>query len=182
MGEFKLKLVRVAKIDSKYRENTVIVKMANYAVAKRGELLSTWALGSCLAIILYDPRTKLASLAHSMLPEPLEAVDYPGKYVSTAIPVMIDEFKKQGVKVGSLRAGIVGGARILRFSQENGLSTTRIGLRNARKAKMILHRLGIRIDVEDVGGTRGRNVVFNPSSGEVVVSYAGKSWLEVSHP
>jgi len=175
-----LKLVRVSKIEPKYRKNTIVVKMACYSIAKDGSPLSTWALGSCLAIILFDPSRKIAALAHAMLPDPIAKIDNPAKYVSTAIDAMIHGLKNFGAKKDRLRAGLVGGARILKLWNDSSSPLTRIGTRNVQRARKILMDLGVPIEVEDVGGTRGRNLVFFPTTGIAMVSYAGSSWLEVA--
>ena len=48
--------------------NSIKVGMADYKVLKgEGELI-TLGLGSCVGIILYDPNTRIAGMAHIMLP------------------------------------------------------------------------------------------------------------------
>lgn len=42
----------------------------------------------------------------------------------------------------------------------------------------MLSELGIPIEVEDVGGTRGRSLLFDLKTGEIFVSYTGRVWLE----
>jgi len=164
----------VKKIDPKYRKESIVVKMARYSIGKNGHPLSTWALGSCLAIILFDPSRKIVALAHAMLPDPIAKVDNPAKYVSTAIYTMMHDLVKLGVKKDKLRAGLVGGAKILKFRwSHSSLPLTQIGTRNIQRARRILMDLGIPIRVEDIGGTRSRNLVFFPLTGVVMVSYAG---------
>jgi len=158
-----------------------MVGIAEYKIAHNPVNLSTWALGSCIAIILFDPYKKIGGLAHCMLPEPHGIVDSVGKYVVTAIPEMVKCFKKLGVQEKTLRAAIVGGASVLKMSFTSVSANDTlggIGLRNVKKAKDVLHSLGIPIDVNETGGNRGRNLLFKPVTGEVLIAYVKKpDWL-----
>ena len=49
-----------------------VVGIADMKLARNGERLITYALGSCIGICLYDPRLKLAALVHIMLPLNME--------------------------------------------------------------------------------------------------------------
>lgn len=175
----KIKLIRIPKLDFNLRQNSIMVKMAEYRVAYNPTNLSTWTLGSCVAIILFDPYRRIGGLAHCMLPEPHGAVDSTGRYVTTAIPEMIKDLKKFGVQEKMLRAAIVGGASVLKLSSISTRDNLgNIGLRNARKAKSVLHSLGIPLDVDETGGNKGRNLLFKPVTGEVLVAYITKpNWL-----
>ncbi|HML25802.1 MAG TPA: chemotaxis protein CheD, partial [Methanomethylovorans sp.] len=46
----------------------IVVGMADYAVTRSPEKLTTLGLGSCVGIALYDPVTKIGGLLHIMLP------------------------------------------------------------------------------------------------------------------
>jgi len=157
-----------------------MVRMADYKIARNDQILTTQALGSCVGVILYDPYLRVGGLAHCMLPEPRGKVDAVGKYVSTAIPSMVRDLRSMGCAVNSLRAAVIGGARILKFSNPEYNSVIfNTGIRNARTARRILSELEIPIEVEDVGGTRGRSLLFNLKTGEILVSYTGRVWLEM---
>jgi len=175
----KIKLIHIPKLGFDFRQNSIMVGMAEYRIAYNPTNLSTWALGSCVAIILFDPSKKIGGLAHCMLPEPHGGVvDSAGKYVATAIPSMVKSLKKFGVQEKMLRAAIVGGASVLRMSLTSNDTLSGIGLRNVRKAKDILHSLGIPIDVDETGGDKGRNLLFKLVTGEVLVAYVRKpDWL-----
>jgi chemotaxis protein CheD len=44
-----------------------------------------------------------------------------------------------------------------------------VGLRNVSIAKQILKRQGVAVTSEDVGGTKGRKLVYNTETNEAVV-------------
>ncbi len=47
---------------------TVRVKVADYVVRQGATVISTIGLGSCVAIALYDPDSRVGGLAHILLP------------------------------------------------------------------------------------------------------------------
>ena len=174
-----MKVLYVPKIGFSLRRRSIMVRMADYKIARNDQTLTTQALGSCVGVVLYNPYLRVGGLAHCMLPEPRGKVEAVGKYVSTAIPSMVKDLTFMGCTINSLRAAVVGGARILRFSNPEYNSVIfNIGSRNARTARKVLSELGIPIEVEDVGGTRGRSLLFDLKTGEIFVSYTGRTWLE----
>ncbi|RLG75614.1 MAG: chemotaxis protein CheD [Thermoprotei archaeon] len=158
------------------RRGSVVVGIGGYAIDKSPTKIATWALGSCVAIIFYDPYTSTGTLAHSLLPRPLRGVDLPTKYVSTAIPYLLRKFKALGIPPRRLQSALIGGANILQL--DNGPN---IGRSNVDKARLLLKKLSIPIVAIDVGGTSGRNVVLDLSTGTVYVWYTRSTFTAFSH-
>lgn len=144
------------------------IGISEYAIATPPEVLITYALGSCLGILLYDGRLRLGGLAHTLLPAPRPnlAEGRPGKFVTSAIVQMFEELLAQGAQREQLTAKIFGGATMF-----EGLSNDSegIGVRNTRAARETLAGLGIPLHSEDVGGQHGRTVEFDLASGIVLV-------------
>ena len=46
----------------------IVVRVSDMAVATADEVLVTVGLGSCVAIMLYDPDARIGGLAHILLP------------------------------------------------------------------------------------------------------------------
>jgi chemotaxis protein CheD len=67
----------------------------------QGDEIKTYALGSCVAVILYDRKTKIAGMIHIALPESAvntdKAKSLPGYFVDTGLPLLLKEFKELGV-------------------------------------------------------------------------------------
>lgn len=152
--------------------NEVIIKIADLQVAREPAILTTHGLGSCLAIVLYDPEVKAGGLAHVMLPSPELSRQKikPAKYPQTAIELMVQQMKAMGCHSSRIRAKLAGGATmfagLLLNHRDGGIS---IGQRNAQEAKRVLQILNIPIVAEDIGGDYGRSVEFILSSGTVLV-------------
>jgi len=72
-------------------------------------------------------------------------------------------FLSRGSKKRHLEAQIFGGAHFPKRFGKN------IGMDNVRLAKKALRYYGIRVVSEDVGGEKGRKVVFNTGTNEVAI-------------
>lgn len=118
-------------------------------------------LGSCIALVLHDPRRSIGACAHIMLPESGGKSDRPGKYADTAVPLLIEELTALGGVKRSFVAKMVGGASM--FSNFQG--KLNIGERNIEAVRLHLEAHGIPVAAEDVGGTVGRTIFFNPQNG-----------------
>ena len=148
---------------------TIEVGIAEYAVTGNGEALSTYGLGSCVAVGLFDVENGVSGLAHVMLPSADTAKgDEPGKFADTAIRSMVAEMEGLGARKAHIRAKVVGGSEMFDFT---GIAEG-VGRRNVKAAKRELKQLGIPIDAEDVGGDHGRSVTFDGSTGTLTLKTA----------
>ena len=70
--------------------SSVAVGLGELFVERQGELVA-YSLGSCVAICLFDPLTRVAGMAHVVLPRAPEKGpgDTPGKYADTAVPALL---------------------------------------------------------------------------------------------
>lgn len=142
-------------------KGSLLVGMGEFGVSKEAPL-STLALGSCLAVIIYDPLNRVGGLLHGMLPKgrgkPLP------KYLDYGIDMLISKVTGAGGERGRLVSGLVGGGTIFNFGGELA-----IGKRNIDFAKSYLKSLGIPILIEEVDGRRGRSLVFDVRTGRIAV-------------
>ena len=122
--------------------------------------MMTIGLGSCIGLTMYDPNLKLDAMVHIMLPESAGRMDRPGKYVDTAVPLLVNELVALGCKNRSIVAKIAGGACMFEYFGTN----LNIGERNAGKVRILLKEHHIQLAAEDVGGKVGRSVTFLPSN------------------
>lgn len=147
------------------------VRIADVQLAKSPCRLRTLAVGSCVAVILYDRLRKIGCLSHSLLPVPERPSDASSpKFATEAIKLMVDLLRKEGSSPEDLDARLVGGASL--FGCFQGHDEIAVGARNVEAARNELARQGIQIVAEDVGGEHGRNIEFNTEDGSVVVRSA----------
>lgn len=133
------------------------------AVFKEETIIST-LLGSCVAVALYDPKTKIGGLNHYLLPEPTPYDPVTSRYGTVAISELITELQKLGATIDHLQAKIYGGGNVI----QNALNGPSIGELNIAVAEKILKHLHIPIVERNVGGTRARTIKFNTSTFEVL--------------
>lgn len=149
----------------------LIVGIADMKMAKGGEKLITYALGSCIGICLYEKQMKLAALIHIMLPLNLETGrKNVYKYADTGIRSTLKEMELKGAQRSSITAKIAGGARMFEIS---GGSIGNIGQRNIESVRQILRMEKIPILWENVGGTVARTMEFDSTTGNGVIRSYG---------
>ncbi len=139
-------------------------------INKDEEELKTFALGSCIGLVLLDHINNIAGMAHIVLPDsnisPDRAQRDPGRFADTAIPALIAEMHAKGAN-GKLVAKLFGGALIYKAND-----TYQVGKRNALTVKKLLWKNRIPALAEEIGGDIGRTISVG-LNGEVRVSTPG---------
>lgn len=133
--------------------------------------LKAIGLGSCIAVALYDENTRIAGLAHFMLPSIDESHDRsnPSRFIDSGLEKMIDEMKKMGAQPNGFKAKIFGGANMfpdIIFSN----SPIDIGQRNIQAVREELRRHSINITAEELGGHIGRSMIIDTKDDTSVVN------------
>lgn len=154
----------------------ITVRMADYKVARGDQKLITRDLGSCIAIVVRDPKTGIGGLLHAMLPTTLIRKDIPveqlPKYVDLGLELMLSEMEKLGANRRYMEAKMAGAAHIIQYQS---VSPSRdISSRNIQVAVEYLEKHKIKILGMEVGDRYPRTVIFEPGSGMTVVKTFGK--------
>jgi len=153
---------------------TEIVGIGECKVSKDpSQTLVTHALGSCIAVIIYDPVATVAGLLHFMLPEstldPGKAGKRPFVYADTGIPLLFQSAYQLGAVKNRLHVMATGGAQML---DPNG--TFNIGKRNQIAMRKIFWKAGVIIHKEEIGGTNSRTVSIEVATGRVQLRSPGE--------
>lgn len=146
-----------------------MVGMGQIVVGRAPERLKA-VLGSCIGLALYHQRLKAGAMAHIVLPDSAGRAGAPGKFADTAVPRMLELLQEVGVPMPGLTAKFAGGANMF-----GGPGPLQIGDGNVEAVTQALRSVDIRIAAQDVGGTRGRRLIFDCSNGEMTVEQAGRS-------
>jgi chemotaxis protein CheD len=125
----------------------------------------TTILGSCVAVCLWDHRRKLGGVNHYLLPYWSDGRELSARFGPIAIARTLDRVLALGGSSGDLQAKLFGGACVLALSTGG----EHIGLQNVRVARERLTAAGVPIVAEDVGGNRGRKLVFHTDTGLALV-------------
>lgn len=155
---------------------TINVGVGEWAVSADPEAtLKTYALGSCVAVMIYDSERKVAGMIHVALPDSsidkARAERLPGYFADSGLPLMIEEMKRLGASRGSVWVKLAGGSTMM---DESGVFD--IGKRNILAVKKILWKSTLGPIAEDTGGTISRTVTFRVADGGTTLSSAGKEW------
>lgn len=146
----------------------IVVKIADYKIAGCPTILTTHGLGSCVAIALYDPETRIGGMGHIMLPSGAgpKAVGNPKKFADLCISEMFRDLISGGCRTDKLVAKIAGGASMFDLPCSENFS---IGDRNRESVITELLKKDIPLIGEDTGGKYGRSVEFNTETGQMTV-------------
>ena len=122
----------------------------------------TTILGSCVAVCLYDPVAQIGGVNHFLLPEAGTDGQNSSHFGNIAVPVLVGKVVELGAERQRLQAKLFGGANVVEAfrDQENHL-----GSQNVRIARELLAAEKIPVIGEDVGGQRGRKLVFLTDDG-----------------
>ena len=90
----------------------------------------------------------------------------PFKYVSSAIPAMVAVFRRACLQPHEVEVKIFGGANVIAGSAASGRIC--IGSTNVHHARNLLFQEGFQIKAANVGGLRGRKIVFSTLTGRVL--------------
>ncbi|UPU37609.1 chemotaxis protein CheD [Geomonas paludis] len=136
-------------------------------------VLVTTLLGSCVAVTIFNFRLRLGAICHAQLPggDLFDEVGPQGKYVDTAIRVMLERLLHRGALRGELEAKVFGGADM--FDARGKLRT--VGRQNSEMALKVLAHESVRVAKHDLGGERGRKIIFHSHTGEVLLKRMRKS-------
>jgi chemotaxis protein CheD len=137
--------------------------------ARKEEVIVTHALGSCIAVCVWDPVNFVAGLLHFLLPDsrinPQRAKEQPAAFADAGIPLLFQQAYAQGLQKNRCLVRLVGGAEVAGSG-----ATFDIGKRNILAAKNILWRNGVLIKGEDVGGKAVRTVHMFVADGRLQIT------------
>ena len=130
--------------------------------------LVTYALGSCIAVTLYDPVARIGGMLHFLLPDPgsetARAQLNPFMYAATGLPLMFQQAYAMGADKRRLIVTATGGAQMM-----DSKGVFNIGKRNCLEMRKLLWKAGICLRMEDVGGTVSRTVRMEVATGRVLL-------------
>lgn len=148
-----------------------IIHPGEYYATDEDVIIST-VLGSCIAVTLWDPTTRLGGMNHFMLPGELHSRAFfqeeSGRYGMFAMELLINDLLKRGARRSELIAKVFGGGHVL-----HSTSGTRIPDSNIEFALNFLETERIPIKSQNVGGTEARKVLFFPTTSRVLLKRFG---------
>ncbi len=137
--------------------------------------IKTYALGSCVAVIIWDKSQKIGGMIHIALPESKinmdKAKQLPGYFADTGLDAMFAEYRRLGGDPRKTVVKLAGGSSLM---DDN--NTFDIGRRNTIAAKRYLWKLGLGVVNEDTGGKISRTVTLQIATGKVLLNNSERKW------
>lgn len=126
-----------------------------------GAAVST-ILGSCVAVCLWDPISKIGGINHYLLPLWTGQGSYSPRFGDIASQELLRKLVALGGRQSRFQAKLFGGACVIEAFRER---ENHLGAKNVRTAEEFLEREGIPLVSHDVGGCKGRKVIFHTDDG-----------------
>ena len=158
--------------------NLKVVGIGEWLVSNNPEdIIRTYALGSCVALIVQHPATRTCGLVHIALPDSFMfakgTTRKPGYCADTAVPALLEDIRKMTWLYSAINSGmiakLVGGAQVMRMKNDY-----HIGERIVQKVLPLLQGYQIPVVSMDVGGNVSRTVSVAVGRGEVFVAVPGE--------
>lgn len=129
-------------------------------------------LGSCVAVCLYDPVSRVGGMNHYMLPSSDDVLhrEDSGRYGLQAMEVLLGSMQKMGARRDRLIAKLFGGGHVLTQLEPNAAS---VPLRNIEFIKRYAEEERLQIVSQDLGGQQARAVHFYTHTGKALVKRLG---------
>lgn len=121
----------------------------------------TTIVGSGICVCLWDSVLGIGGANHIMLAEGPEDNDNAARYANVANPMLLKRMLGLGAEMNNLEARIFGGS----MPKVTFGDKTHMGELNVQAATHFLEMNGIRLIEREIGGTRGRKIVFHTDDG-----------------
>lgn len=147
---------------------TIVVGIGDCQVSDDPDArIVTYALGSCIALAIYDPVSRVGGMLHYLLPEskldPDKAARSPFMFADTGIPALFHLAYSMGAVKNRIRVVAAGGAQVIEAE------AFQIGKRNHLAMKKIMFRAGVLVHHEEVGGAHSRTIRLELETGRVLM-------------
>ena len=153
----------------------MVIGLAEMVVSNNpSAILTTYSLGSCLGVAIYDPVVRVGGLLHAMLPDSnldlAKAQAHPGMFVDTGMAALLRAACQMRADKRRLRIFLAGGARIM-----DDQNLFNIGGRNLAAFAEWLRRENLRSNAEEVGGQVNRTIGLSVETGRITLKVSGVS-------
>jgi len=160
------------------------ISSGEFYVGKRSNKFLKAFLGSCVGIVLIDKKASVGGLYHILLSEPpaRRAIDEPGKYASTGMPLFLEAMYMAGAQKENLKAYVAGGALVGKVS----LLDLRldIGGQTAEVVEKYLALEAVKLERVETGGYLSAQITLNMNTLECTIEplNSGHHLLKSSQP
>lgn len=157
----------------------VVVDMADMKTSNDPSgVLSTYVLGSCVAVAIHDAQAKVGGLLHFIMPESTinvqKALQNPYIFADTGIPLLFRSAYKLGAAKERIVCRLAGASNVLDPGK-----VFNVGLLNHLAATNVLSKNNVKVSREYVGGLSGMTLTMHIGTGSAVVTLPNGEKLEL---
>ena len=151
-------------------EKIVNVSTGEVKVGRKGEILKSTAIGSCVVIAAFDSEKNLGVMAHVMLPgrAPKSTYGESTRYAADAIEQMISKITVEGANLCDLGVCLVGAGNVLKKQDDT------ICKNNIESITQLLKEKNIPVKASVLGGTERKSISMDIESGSVYFTEGGR--------
>jgi chemotaxis protein CheD len=134
-------------------------------VSAENDVLLMTLLGSCIAVCVRDPVSGVGGMNHFLLPRSGDALDKHSesmRYGTYSMEQLLNRLYNKGAVKSRLELKVFGGANVIKQS-------AKIGERNVAFIREFIKAEGLHVAGADLGGDRGRRLIYHPLSGRVML-------------
>jgi chemotaxis protein CheD len=141
-------------------------------------------LGSCVAVVMYHRTTRTGAICHAVMPTYAATKKKKAQseeilqYVDSSMDWMLKKFENMGIKANDLEVKIFGGSEIFYDSKRYETSFS-VGRKNIEAALNSIHEKKLKLKAWNVGGNKGRKVIFYTDTGEVFTKFVSRTEQEI---
>ncbi len=144
----------VASVFTPTAQRVQVLHPGDVACADRGDRMET-LLGSCVAILLSDPRRTIGAMCHIVHSSgPVAGMPHTTAYADKALGTLYAQLRARGINPLLCEAWVYGGGNMF----PDQFTATHVGDQNANWALEALAHDGVPVLLADVGGTAYRRV------------------------
>ncbi len=162
--------------------SSIFLKAGEILVSDKPAAVKT-VLGSCVSVVMFNSRLRLGAVCHGLLPECNTmngshcACREGFRFVDCSIRKMLEELHSLGITNDEIVVKMFGGSDMFKTVRGKP-NPVNVGEQNIRAAIKVLGESNLRLAASDTGGSRGRQIIFIPNTGEVLVKRLRSNEME----
>jgi len=137
-------------------------------------ILRAMAIGSCIVVAAFDPKTQIAGMAHIMLPGCApEKTAEKTKYAADGIEQMLTQMFESGCRIENTEVCLIGGGNVLQKEDDT------ICADNIKSVTEVLEEKLIPVKASLIGGYKRKSAFLDAETGNVSYSEGDdqEKWL-----
>lgn len=134
-----------------------------FIIVNREDTLVRSVVGNCVAVTLHDRSNHFGGMNHFVFPQKESAAGSTAEYGNASVYALVKMMLEMGADRDMIEAQIIGGASL------QDISDGTLGEENVQMARKTLQRLQVPVVSEDVGGHRGRKIIYHTGTNETLV-------------